>query len=449
MSTTVAEEKKTETKLNQLEQLKKFTKVVADTADFESIKDFKPQDATTNPSLVYAATQKQEYGHLLEEVLADRKKSGLSGHEQIEDICDHLLVQFGSDILEIVPGRVSTETDARLSYNVEGSINKARRLIELYGERKIPRERVLIKIASTWEGLLAAEQLQKEGIRCNLTLLFSLPQAVRAAEAKVQLISPFVGRIYDWYKKEMKRDYTGPEDPGVQSVTEIYTYYKKFDIPTEVMGASFRNIGQIRELAGCDCLTISPELMKELSESTEPLERFGKFLHQLGTDRQAIATGQFADLTDIAEARAHDFSRDIELLVIRINFSNRLNTRIFRPGVIALHLFLVPIVNSPDKWRDELHFCLGRAHRLRQRKQQRQIAADPFLLQLLGRKKSFPSRRDFNQHTFARNFALPVKLDQSPRLIDRTFHVVRQSRVGFGRDASRHNLENVGTELNQ
>ncbi len=273
MSTAVAEEKKTETKLNQLDQLKKFTKVVADTADFESIKEFKPQDATTNPSLVFAATQKQQYGHLLDEVLADRKKSGLSGQAQIEDICDHLLVQFGCDILEIVPGRVSTETDARLSYDVEGSIKKARTLIKLYEERKIPRERVLIKIASTWEGLIAAEQLQKEGIRCNLTLLFSLPQAVRAAEAKVQLISPFVGRIYDWYKKEHKRDYTGPEDPGVQSVNEIYTYYKKFEYRTEVMGASFRNIGQIRELAGCDALTISPELMKELSESTEPLER--------------------------------------------------------------------------------------------------------------------------------------------------------------------------------
>ena len=273
MSTAVAEEKKTEAKLNQLAQLKTFTKVVADTADFESIKDFKPQDATTNPSLVYAATQKPEYAHLLEEVIAERKKSGLKGHEQIEDICDHLLVQFGTDILEIVPGRVSTETDARLSYDVEGSINKARRLIKLYEERKIPRECVLIKIASTWEGLNAAEQLQKEGIRCNLTLLFSLPQAVRAAEAKVQLISPFVGRIYDWYKKEMKRDYAGSEDPGVQSVTEIYTYYKKFDIPTEVMGASFRNVGQILELAGCDCLTISPELMEELSKSKEPVER--------------------------------------------------------------------------------------------------------------------------------------------------------------------------------
>src|SRR5207245_2333234 len=267
------ETKNTETKLNQLEQLKQFTKIVADTADFESIKEFKPQDATTNPSLVYAATQKPEYAHLLDEVLADRKTSGLSGAAEIEDICDHLLVQFGCDILEIVPGRVSTETDARLSFDVEGSINKARQLIRLYEERKISRERVLIKVASTWEGINGAEQLQKEGIRCNLTLMFSLPQAVRAAEAKVQLISPFVGRIYDWYKKEMKRDYTGPEDPGVQSVNEIYTYYKKFNIPTEVMGASFRNIGQIRELAGCDCLTISPELMKELSESSEPLER--------------------------------------------------------------------------------------------------------------------------------------------------------------------------------
>ncbi|PYK38401.1 MAG: transaldolase [Verrucomicrobia bacterium] len=259
--------------MNQLEQLKKFTKVVADTADFESIKEFKPQDATTNPSLVYAATQKPQYSHLLEEVLADRKKSGLSGAAQVEDIIDHLLVQFGCDILEIVPGRISTETDARLSFDVEGSIKKARQLVKLYEERKIPRERVLIKVASTWEGINAAEQLQKEGIKCNLTLMFSLPQAVRCAEAKVQLISPFVGRIYDWYKKENKRDYAGPEDPGVQSVQEIYNYYKKFGYATEVMGASFRNVGQILELAGCDALTISPELMKELSESHESVER--------------------------------------------------------------------------------------------------------------------------------------------------------------------------------
>lgn len=271
MSTAIATEEKT--KLSQLDQLKQFTKIVADTADFESIKDYKPQDATTNPSLVYAATQKEQYGHLLEQVMKDRAHSGLTDHEQIEDICDHLLVQFGSDILEIVPGRVSTETDARLSFDVEGSIAKARRLIQLYEERGISRERVLIKIASTWEGLAAAEQLQKEGIRCNLTLMFSLVQAVRAAETKVQLISPFVGRIYDWYKAHEKRDYRGAEDPGVQSVTEIYSYYKKFDVPTEVMGASFRNTGQIIELAGCDCLTISPELMDELSKSDQQIER--------------------------------------------------------------------------------------------------------------------------------------------------------------------------------
>jgi transaldolase len=273
MSTATVEPKKSETKLSQLEQLKKFTIVVADTGDFESIKDYKPQDATTNPSLIYAATQKEKYAHLLDEVIADRKKSGLSGAAQIDDIIEHLLVKFGCEILKIVPGRVSTETDARYSFDTEGSIAKARQLIKLYEDRKIPRERVLIKIASTWEGINAAEQLQKEGIKCNLTLMFSLPQAVRCAEAKVQLISPFVGRIYDWYKAHEKRDYTGPEDPGVQSVEEIYTYYKKFGYKTEVMGASFRNVSQILELAGCDALTISPELMKELSESFEPIER--------------------------------------------------------------------------------------------------------------------------------------------------------------------------------
>jgi transaldolase len=266
-------EPETKTKLSQLEQLKKFTKVVADTGDFESMRDFKPQDATTNPSLIYAATQKEKYFHLLDEVLADRKNSGLSGTARIDDIIEHLLVKFSCAMLQIVPGRVSTETDARYSFDTEGSIAKARQLIKLYEERKIPRERVLIKIASTWEGINAAEQLQKEGIRCNLTLLFSLPQAVRCAEAKVQLISPFVGRIYDWYKKEMKRDYQGADDPGVLSVQEIYTYYKKFGYETEVMGASFRNTSQILELAGCDALTISPELMAELSKSTEPVER--------------------------------------------------------------------------------------------------------------------------------------------------------------------------------
>jgi transaldolase len=271
MSTTAAAP--AATKLSQLEQLKKFTKVVADTGDFESIGKFKPQDATTNPSLIFAATQKPAYGYILEKVLQDRKNSGLTGAAQIEDIIDHVLVAYGREILDIVPGRVSTETDARLSFDVAGSIAKARHLIDLYEKCGTSRERVLIKIASTWEGIHAAEVLQKDGIHCNLTLLFSLPQAVRCAEARVQLISPFVGRIYDWYKAAMKREFTGAEDPGVKSVTEIYAYYKKFGYATEVMGASFRNTSQIVELAGCDLLTISPELLGKLAENSDPVVR--------------------------------------------------------------------------------------------------------------------------------------------------------------------------------
>src|SRR5256714_3520582 len=212
--------------LNQLEQLKKFTKIVADTGDFESMRAYAPEDATTNPSLIYAAVQKEQYTHLLDQVIADRQRAGLTGAAQIDDIIARLLVKFGCEMLEIIPGRVSTETDARFSFDVEGSKEKARELIKLYEQQHVPRERVLIKIASTWEGLNAAEQLQKESIRCNLTLLFSLPQAVRAAEAKVQLISPFVGRIYDWFKKETKREYTGAADPGVQSVRQIDAYYQ-------------------------------------------------------------------------------------------------------------------------------------------------------------------------------------------------------------------------------
>jgi transaldolase len=273
MSTPVLEKDKAGTQTSQLDQLRKFTTVVADTGDFESIKEFKPRDATTNPSLIYAATQKEKYFHLLDEVLANRKNSGLSGAAQIEDVIDHLLVQFGCEILQIVPGRVSTETDARLSFDIQGSIDKGRQLIKIYESRGIPRERVLIKIASTWEGIAAGEVLEKEGINCNLTLMFSLPQAVRCAEAGIELISPFVGRIYDWYKAAQKRDFSGPEDPGVQSVQEIYTYYKKFGYKTEVMGASFRNVGQIIELAGCDLLTISPELLAELAKSTTAVER--------------------------------------------------------------------------------------------------------------------------------------------------------------------------------
>jgi transaldolase len=260
-------------KVSQLDQLKKFTKVVADTGDFESMRAYKPQDATTNPSLIYAATQKPEYTYLLDKAVADLKSSPLSGHAKIEAVIDYLLVLFGCEILEIVPGRVSTETDARLSFNREGSISKAHQLIDLYEKKGISRQRVLIKIASTWEGIKAAEQLQKEGINCNLTLLFSFPQAVACAEAGVTLISPFVGRIYDWYKNNTGKDYKGADDPGVQSVTRIYNYYKKFGYKVEVMGASFRNIGQIIHLAGSDLLTISPNLLEELSKSYETVEQ--------------------------------------------------------------------------------------------------------------------------------------------------------------------------------
>jgi transaldolase len=260
-------------KVSQLDQLKKFTKVVADTGDFESMRAYKPYDATTNPSLIFAATQKPEYSYLLDKAIADLKSSPLSGPAKIEAIIDQLLVLFGAEILAIVPGRVSTETDARLSFNREGSVAKAHQLISLYEKRGIPRERILIKIASTWEGIKAAEHVQKEGINCNLTLLFSFPQAVACAEAGVTLISPFVGRIYDWYKANTGKDYKGADDPGVQSVTRIYNHYKKFGYKTEVMGASFRNVNQIVQLAGCDLLTISPNLLEELSKSFDSIER--------------------------------------------------------------------------------------------------------------------------------------------------------------------------------
>ena len=219
--TTATAEAPTGTKLSQLDALKKLTKVVADTGDFESMRDYKPQDATTNPSLILAAASKAEYAHILDKVIADRKGSGLTGHAQIEDITDHLLVAFGLEILKIVPGRVSTETDARLSFDTQGSIDKGRQLIALYEKNGISRDRVLIKIASTWEGIKPAEVLEKEGIHCNLTLLFSMAQAIACAEAKVQLISPFVGRILDWFKASTKKDYAPTEDPGVLSVTEM------------------------------------------------------------------------------------------------------------------------------------------------------------------------------------------------------------------------------------
>lgn len=259
--------------MNQLEQLKQHTTVVADTGDFEAMKAYKPQDATTNPSLILQASQKPEYKSLVDQAVAEHKNSPLAGAAKIEAVMDRILILFGLEILKIVPGRVSTEVDARLSFDIQGNVDKARHLIGLYEAAGIPRERVLIKIASTWEGIKAAEILQKEGINCNLTLLFSLVQAVACAEGGIKLISPFVGRILDWYKKSTGKDYGPAEDPGVQSVTQIFNYYKHFGYTTEVMGASFRNKGEITELAGCDLLTISPGLLGELQASEEPLAR--------------------------------------------------------------------------------------------------------------------------------------------------------------------------------
>lgn len=274
--------------MNQLEQLKQYTTVVADTGDFHAMETFQPQDATTNPSLILKAVQKPEYQPLLEQtVQAHRGKS-------MSEIIDHLLVTFGLKILAIIPGRVSTETDARLSFDTEGTIAKARQLIALYEAAGMKRERVLIKIASTWEGICAAKVLQQEGIRCNMTLLFSLPQAIACAEAGAQLISPFVGRIYDWYKKANGVDYSGADDPGVQSVQRIYTYYKKFGYSTEVMGASFRNTSQILELAGCDLLTISPELLKSLSENEAPIARKLSAEQAAGADIEKISLDEKA-----------------------------------------------------------------------------------------------------------------------------------------------------------
>jgi transaldolase len=259
--------------MNRLDQLKQFTTVVADTGDFESIRQFSPQDATTNPSLIYKAVTLPEYAPLLDEAVAGKKNNTAPREELIRDIIDDLLTIFGEKILQIVPGRVSTEVDARLSFDTPATIEKARKLIGLYAQRGVAKERVLIKIASTWEGIRAAEALHRDGINCNLTLLFSLPQAIACAEAKVRLISPFVGRIYDWYKAKTGQEYTGAEDPGVQSVRTIYNYYKKFGYDTQVMGASFRNTSQIVELAGCDLLTISPELLAELQASDAAVTR--------------------------------------------------------------------------------------------------------------------------------------------------------------------------------
>jgi transaldolase len=259
--------------MNQLDQLKQWTKVVADTGDFQSMAEYQPQDATTNPSLILAASSDEKYRYLIDQAVSETKASGLSGDELVEATIDRVLIAFGNEILKIVPGRVSTETDARLSFDTQGTVDKARELIRLYEDSGTDRSRVLIKIASTWEGIKAGEILQKENINCNLTLMFSLAQAIACAQSDIKLISPFVGRIYDWFKADTGKEYQGAEDPGVQSVTEIFHYFKKHGHETEVMGASFRNTGQITELAGCDLLTISPKLLEQLQNDESPIEQ--------------------------------------------------------------------------------------------------------------------------------------------------------------------------------
>ena len=261
---------------NLLDQLKSMTTVVADTGDINSIKQFKPTDSTTNPSLIAAAAGMPEYQSIVDDVLTQARES-LGNDADDKEVAaaafKTLAVAFGRKILEIVPGRVSTEVDARLSFDREKTIEQARDIIKQYDQAGIGRERVLVKIASTWEGIQAAKELEEDGIHCNLTLLFGIHQAVACAEAKVTLVSPFVGRILDWYKKDTGKEYKPAEDPGVESVTEIYHYYKKFGYKTQIMGASFRNVGEIEELAGCDLLTIAPKLLKELQDTEGTLER--------------------------------------------------------------------------------------------------------------------------------------------------------------------------------
>jgi transaldolase len=296
--------------MNQLETLKQYTTVVADTGDFHQLAQFKPQDATTNPSLILKAVQKPEYAPLLAETVAAHRG------QPLDVVMDHLLVRFGQEILRHVPGRVSTEVDARLSFDTAATVARARRIMALYEAQGIGRERVLIKIASTWEGIQAAAELEREGIRCNLTLLFAFCQAVACGQAGVQLISPFVGRIYDWYKKAagpswVEADNAGVNDPGVKSVRAIFNHYKKHGIRTEVMGASFRNVGQITALAGCDLLTISPELLAQLAATDAPLSpaldadaaramdlpviRYNEAAFRLALNEDAMATEKLAE----------------------------------------------------------------------------------------------------------------------------------------------------------
>jgi transaldolase len=296
--------------MNQLDALKQFTTVVADTGDFRQMAAFQPTDATTNPSLILKAVQKPDYAPLLKDTVAQFRGRPL------DEVMDRLLVRFGCEILSLIPGRVSTEVDARLSFDTHATVARGERLIELYQAQGIASDRALIKVAATWEGICAAEQLERRGIHTNLTLLFSFCQAVACGQAKVQLISPFVGRIYDWYKKSagatwVEAERGGPNDPGVQSVTQIYNYYKKFGIATEVMGASFRNVGQITALAGCDLLTISPDLLAMLAATDAPLNRaleaataraldlehvhFDEIAFRLALNEDAMATEKLAE----------------------------------------------------------------------------------------------------------------------------------------------------------
>jgi transaldolase len=314
---------------SQLEQLRQHSVIVADTGDIESIARFRPQDATTNPSLIFKAAQDARYRPIIDEAI--EASSGAAAETRLGEILDRLFVGFGRRILELVPGRVSTEVDARLSFDTEATERKARRLIDLYEAAGVPRERVLIKIASTWEGVRAAERLERDGIHCNLTLLFSFAQAVACADAGVTLISPFVGRIYDWYRKARGvEDISREEDPGVASVTRIYEYYKKFGYDTQVMGASFRKATQILDLAGCDLLTVSPELLQKLagtggevprrlsiaSAESSPVERVDldeerfRWMH----NEDAMATEKLADGIRVFHADALRLARLVESL---------------------------------------------------------------------------------------------------------------------------------------
>ncbi|WGE56386.1 transaldolase [Actinobacillus equuli] len=279
--------------MSQLDALREMTVVVADTGDIEAIKQYQPQDATTNPSLILSASALPQYASLIDDAVAYAKAKSDDKAQQLIDAEDKLAVNIGLEILKIVPGRISTEVDARLSYDTEATIKKARQIMKLYNEAGISNDRILIKIASTWQGIRAAEVLEREGINCNLTLLFSQAQARACAEAGVYLISPFVGRILDWYKAAEKKEYAPAEDPGVISVTNIYNYYKQYGYQTVVMGASFRNVGEITEIAGCDRLTIAPPLLKELAESNAPLVRKLEYKGEVKTRPAPLTEAEF------------------------------------------------------------------------------------------------------------------------------------------------------------